>query len=57
MRQQSPDAHIRPLPPIEEQVLTPAVLRQYLKERLPQYMVPSAFVLMDKFPLNVEREN
>ena len=26
-------------------------LRRYLKEKLPDYMVPSAFVKMDKFPL------
>jgi amino acid adenylation domain-containing protein len=26
-------------------------LREYLKERLPQYMVPSAFVLMERLPL------
>jgi amino acid adenylation domain-containing protein len=31
--------------------LTPAGLREYLKERLPQYMVPSAFVLMERLPL------
>ena len=28
------------------------VIRSDLKERLPQYMVPSAFVLMEKLPLN-----
>jgi amino acid adenylation domain-containing protein len=28
------------------------VIRNDLKERLPQYMVPSAFVLMEKLPLN-----
>jgi amino acid adenylation domain-containing protein len=31
--------------------LTPAILREFLKGRLPQYMVPSAFVLMDRLPL------
>jgi amino acid adenylation domain-containing protein/thioester reductase-like protein len=28
-----------------------AKLRPYLKEKLPEYMVPAIFVLMDKFPL------
>ncbi|MGB6648698.1 MAG: amino acid adenylation domain-containing protein, partial [Bacteroidota bacterium] len=27
-------------------------LRDFLKERLPDYMVPSAYVVMDEFPLN-----
>jgi amino acid adenylation domain-containing protein len=31
--------------------LTHKELRQYLKERLPDYMIPSAFVKMEKFPL------
>jgi amino acid adenylation domain-containing protein len=31
--------------------ITPAALREHLKERLPQYMVPSAFVLMERLPL------
>ncbi len=39
------------LPYVHEQTLTPATLREYLKGRLPQYMVPSAFVLMARLPL------
>jgi len=31
--------------------LKPGEIRRYLKEKLPDYMVPSAFVKMDKFPL------
>jgi acyl carrier protein len=33
--------------------LTPATLREHLKARLPQYMVPSAFVLMESLPLTL----
>ena len=51
IRQQSGDAYVRSLPPASEEVLSPLTLRKHLKERLPQYMIPSAFVLMEKFPL------
>ena len=50
-RQQSADAHLRPVPAADAAILAPAVLRGYLKERLPQYMMPSAFVLLEKLPL------
>lgn len=30
---------------------TPVVLREYLEGKLPEYMLPSAFVVMQKFPL------
>ena len=49
--QDTSDGHIRSLPPIGHDLLTPALLRAFLKERLPRYMIPSAFVLMDTFPL------
>ncbi|MEO8215692.1 MAG: amino acid adenylation domain-containing protein [Acidobacteriota bacterium] len=29
----------------------PSMLRQHLSERLPEYMIPSAFTVMDSFPL------
>jgi amino acid adenylation domain-containing protein/FkbM family methyltransferase len=48
---QAADAHIRSLPSVDEEILTPATLRKHLTARLPQYMVPSAFVLMEEFPL------
>ncbi|MEM7133967.1 MAG: amino acid adenylation domain-containing protein [Chloroflexota bacterium] len=32
--------------------LQPASLRSYLKEKLPDYMIPAAFVLLDALPLN-----
>lgn len=51
IRQQPADAHLRSLPSVDEEILTPTTLRKYLKERLPQYMIPPAFVLMEKFPL------
>ena len=35
----------------DDAILTPATLRKFLKQRLPHYMVPSAFVLMEKLPL------
>jgi acyl-coenzyme A synthetase/AMP-(fatty) acid ligase/acyl carrier protein len=35
----------------QQQPLTAGQLRSYLKERLPGYMIPSAFVLIEEFPL------
>jgi len=51
VRYQAADAHLCSLPPVDEEILTPTTLRKYLTARLPQYMVPSAFVLMAEFPL------
>jgi amino acid adenylation domain-containing protein/FkbM family methyltransferase len=52
VREQTPEGHVRSPRPVDPEVLTQAGLRQFLKERLPRYMVPSQFVLMEKFPLN-----
>ena len=51
-RDQAPDAHLQQLAPPNPEILTPAALRRRLKDRLPQYMIPSAFVLLDRLPLN-----
>jgi amino acid adenylation domain-containing protein/FkbM family methyltransferase len=51
-RQQSAEGHLRALPPVNPEILTPATVRKHLKARLPQYMIPTALMLLDKFPLN-----
>ena len=37
--------------PFDEQEIAVSDLRKFLKEKLPDYMIPSLFVKMDKFPL------
>jgi acyl carrier protein len=51
VRQQPADAHLRALPPVDGEILTPATLRRFVRDRLPQYMIPSALVLMEELPL------
>ena len=51
VRQQPAGGHIRRLPSVDEEILTPTILRKFLKEQLPHYMIPSVFVLMEKLPL------
>jgi non-ribosomal peptide synthase protein (TIGR01720 family) len=44
--------HPRPSdPPLPPKLLTPALVRAHLKQHLPEAMVPSAVVLLDKLPL------
>lgn len=50
-RQPAGDAPRHRVPAPDPEILAPAVLRHHLKARLPQYMVPSAFVLVEKMPL------
>ncbi len=35
----------------EEQVLSPTALRRFLQEKLPDYMMPGSFVILDTLPL------
>ena len=51
IRHQPAEAYVRAELAPDGEVLTPASLRKHLQARLPQYMIPSAFVLMDKLPL------
>jgi amino acid adenylation domain-containing protein len=37
----------------QEEASNSSALHHFLKERLPQHMIPSAFVVVDKFPLTV----
>ncbi|HEY0097080.1 MAG TPA: amino acid adenylation domain-containing protein, partial [Archangium sp.] len=55
----SPTAPTSPLPPgegrgegAESPGLNPSELRTWLKQHLPEYMVPSAFVVLEQFPLS-----
>jgi non-ribosomal peptide synthetase component E (peptide arylation enzyme) len=41
-------AYVKPRPGRE---LNVAQLRKHLQNRVPEYMIPNAFVLMDNFPL------
>ncbi len=38
--------------PQDGQIIETTAIREYLRNKLPQYMLPSAFVFMDRLPLN-----
>lgn len=42
--------------PNPESPPTPRQMREFLKPRLPDYMIPAAFVLMDALPVNVNQK-
>ena len=46
LREQGETAHIRPLPDLGDSFFSTANLRSFLQKRLPDYMVPSAFVVL-----------
>ncbi len=49
--EQAANKSAHPLSALNEEILTPAGLRANLKRRLPHYMIPAAFALLEKFPL------
>jgi amino acid adenylation domain-containing protein/FkbM family methyltransferase len=50
--QSSNDRADRSIPVVEDTILSAGKLMGYLKERLPEYMIPSAIVLLDSLPLS-----
>ena len=53
IREQERGAHLIPLPVLPPPFLTTSELKRYAMARLPQYMVPSVFVFLDKLPLTL----
>jgi amino acid adenylation domain-containing protein/FkbM family methyltransferase len=51
IEKQESGAHRRPLPSWNDNNLSASTLREFLGERLPEAMIPSAFVLLDALPL------
>jgi len=42
--------------PLQAAVMTTAEMRQYLSEKLPDYMIPAAFIMMEALPLTPSRK-
>ena len=51
IRKQAAGVHLRKLPVFSDTVLSAYELRQHLRRRLPDYMLPSSFVVLDSLPL------
>ena len=51
IEKQESGAHRRPLPSWNNNRLSASTLREFLGQRLPEAMIPSAFVLLDALPL------
>jgi FkbM family methyltransferase len=51
LKEQQNGAHIRPLPVCDASVISAHELKTFVARKLPEYMVPSAFVFLDFFPL------
>jgi len=52
IREQALGEQVRPIPLLPEPFLTGAELRNFLSPQVPDYMVPSAFVMLEALPLN-----
>jgi amino acid adenylation domain-containing protein/FkbM family methyltransferase len=50
-RESGEPTHMRSLPGVNDPVLSVSELRSFLQKRLPDYMVPSAFVFLEALPL------
>lgn len=51
IRNQEPQVHQRPLPSWNYDSLSASMLREFMSQRLPEVMIPSAFVFLDALPL------
>ena len=45
--------YVSPADGVDPGTLRPALLREFLAHRLPEYLVPAGFAVLDRFPLNL----
>ena len=55
VKEQQDGAHIQSIPVLHEAFLSTSEIKRFLGEKLPDYMVPSAFVMLDALPLNTKK--